>query len=181
MWLCPGAASHSPPGSSSPDWSGVLGRRPGRWFCVLSMAAASSLQHHSSHPPGWEHTKLEPLRAPLFSWAHYLVCISLSKRCLYPWGSCFILDLSSYPPLSLGVGAAGRAFLQLTCQARVSSSRLAASVPSGSINSSSASLLLVPRRPADTPVGQEGPAGKASLFPPHDTRPFRSEERKRGI
>lgn len=43
---------------------------------------------------------------------------------------------------------------RLTCQASVNSSRLLATMPSGSISSLPASLSLVPRRPADTPVGQ---------------------------
>ena len=50
--------------------------------------------------------------------------------------------------------AEGRAGQRLTCQARANSSRLLATVPSGSISSLLASLSLVPRRPADRPVGQ---------------------------
>ena len=50
--------------------------------------------------------------------------------------------------------AEGRAGPRLTCQARANSSRLLATVPSGSISSLLASLSLVPRRPADRPVGQ---------------------------
>lgn len=42
----------------------------------------------------------------------------------------------------------------LTCQARLSSSRLRATEPSGNISSLPASLSLVPRRPADTPAGR---------------------------
>lgn len=91
----------------------------------------------------------------LFSWAHCLVCVSHSRRrlLLHP-------TPVQQPSLSLGVDLAERVSPQLTCQAWVSSSRLAASVPSGSISSSSASLLLVPRRPADIPVGQEDLWGK---------------------
>lgn len=149
--------SHSPLGSSSLDWSGVLGRRPRRWCCVLSMAAASSLQPHSSHP-------------------HCLVCISLSRRRLILEGS-VKAPASAWTVHPSSTEPRGRVFPQFTCQARVSSSRLAASVPSGSVSSSPASLLLVPRRPADVPVGQEESTGKASLSPPQDSRTPRSRGR----
>lgn len=68
-----------------------------------------------------------------------------------------------------------KVFPQFTCQARASSSRLAASMPFGSISSSPASLLLVPRCPADVAVGQEEPTGK-----PQDSRALRSGDEDGG-
>lgn len=95
------------------------------------------------------------------------MCVSYSRRrlLLHP-------TPVQQPSLSLGVDLVERVSPQLTCQAWVSSSRLAASVPSGSISSSSASLLLVPRRPADIPVGQEDLWGKppSPNFPGYQSR-----------
>lgn len=51
-----------------------------------------------------------------------------------------------------------------TCQARLNSSRLPATVPSGSISSLPASLSLVPRRPADRPGVREGRTGRQGML-----------------
>lgn len=168
-------AAHSPLRSSSPGWSGGRGRRPGRWGSVPGMPAESSPRLCSHQPPGGVNPRLRPpawtsvswvppLSAPAAGGDHHPLGLGWrtseapemrSPRCsgarpIHTDGSLSTPSILMMMPMP----AEGRAGQQLTCQARANSSRLLATVPSGSISSLPASLSLVPRRPADRPVGQ---------------------------